>query len=72
MDNLGKKFDRSGHVVEVVVEADALEKQRKQATIDLVNPKGTTFTIQCDEGAYLKGDDTVPPPLAYLTSSIAF
>ena len=72
MDNFGKKFDRSGHVIEVVAEASALEKQRKEATIDLVSPKGTTFTIQCDEGAYLKSDDTAPPPLAYLTSSIAF
>ena len=72
MDNFGKKFDRSGHVIEVVAEASALEKQRKETTIDLVSPKGTTFTIQCDEGAYLKGDDTAPPPLAYLTSSIAF
>lgn len=72
MDKFSKKFDRSGHVIEVIAEATALEAQKKEATVDLVTPAGSRFTIQCDEGAYLKGDDTAPPPLAYLTSSIAF
>lgn len=71
-DKFGKKFDRSGHVIEVVAEAEALDKQKKSARVDLVSPAGSTFTIECDEGAYLRGDDTAPPPLSYLTSSIAF
>ena len=72
MDKFGKKFDRAGHVIEVVASADALDKQKKSAVIDLVSPAGSTFAIECDEGAYLKGDDTAPPPLAYLTASVAF
>ncbi|GMR24139.1 MAG: hypothetical protein BMS9Abin37_2644 [Acidobacteriota bacterium] len=68
----GKKFDRSGHVIEVVAEAEALDKQQKSARVELVSPAGGTFTIDCDEGAYLRGDNTAPPPLSYLTSSIAF
>ena len=68
----GKKFDRAGHVIEVVAEAVAHEKQKKSARVDLVSPAGSSFTIACDEGAYLRGDDTAPPPLSYLTSSIAF
>ena len=71
-EKFGKKFDRSGHVIEVVAEAEALDKQRKKAKVDLLSPAGSTFTIECDEGAYLRGDDTAPPPLSYLTSSIAF
>jgi hypothetical protein len=69
---LGTKFDRTGHVIEVIASAEALDKQQKTARVDLVSPPGTTFTIECDEGAYLAGEDTAPPPLSYLTSSIAF
>ncbi len=71
-EKLGEKFDRSGHVIEVVAEAEALDKQRKSARVELVSPAGGTFAIECDEGAYLQGDHTAPPPLSYLTSSIAF
>ncbi len=71
-EKLGKRFSRKGHELELVVEAEAFEKQRKEARASLVNPSGRTFTIQCDEGPYLRGDDTAPPPLSYLTSSVAF
>ncbi|MBI4464473.1 MAG: hypothetical protein HY647_07190 [Acidobacteria bacterium] len=68
----GERFARKGHSLEVVVEARALEKQHKGAQVTLVQPAGRTFTLECDEGAYLNGDDTAPPPLSFLTSSIAF
>ncbi len=71
-DKLGKHFSRAGHGIEVVVEAEALEKQHKKGQVTLKQPAGKTFTIHCDEGPYLSGDDTAPPPLAYLSSSIAF
>lgn len=71
-EKMGKRFSRKGHELELVVEAWALEKQRKQADVTLVQPEGKTFTIHCDEGPYLNGDDTAPPPLSYLASSIAF
>jgi hypothetical protein len=69
---LGKRFSRSGHTLELVVEAEALERQHKKGEATLKQPAGKTFTIHCDEGAYLSGDDTAPPPLAYLSSSVAF
>jgi len=71
-DKLGKRFARKGHELELVVESRTLDGQRKEARAQLQKPPGTAFTIQCDEGAYLNGGDTAPPPLAYLSSSIAF
>lgn len=70
--NMGQSFSRKGHEIALIVEARALDKQRKEGKATLLNPAGTTFTIYCDEGAYLSGDDTAPPPLAYLSSSVAF
>jgi hypothetical protein len=70
--NTGERFSRQGHELEIVVEAEALDKQRKRAKATLKRPPGRTFTIYCDEGAYLRGDDTAPPPLSYLASSVAF
>jgi hypothetical protein len=69
---IGKQFSRSGHALELVVEAEALEKQKKKADARLAQPSGKAFSIYCDEGPYLSGDDTAPPPLAYLTSAVAF
>ncbi len=56
----------------VRVEARSLEKMRKQAVVTLEQPQGSAFAILCDEGAYLSGDDTAPPPLSYFSASIAF
>jgi len=67
-----KRFSPAGHVIELVAEARAIERQRKDGEVTLVSPAGRTFTLTCDEGPYLGGDDTAPPPLAYLASSIAF
>ena len=47
------------------VHAQTAERQTKVATFG-------KFTIHCDEGAAIGGDDTAPPPLAYFASSIAF
>jgi hypothetical protein len=33
---------------------------------------GESFTIACDEGEAVGGDNTAPPPLAYFCASIAF
>lgn len=52
---------------EIVVEATAetLEKMRKQGTV-----RG--FTVMCDEGGHVGGDDTAPSPLAYFNIAIGF
>lgn len=65
-------FSSQRHVIELEVDAAALGRQRKEGTVRLVAPSGTTFRISCDEGAYLGGEDTAPPPLAYLSAAAAF
>jgi hypothetical protein len=52
---------------EIVLEADAetLERMRKEG-----HTRG--FTVYCDEGERIGGDNTAPPPLAYFGLSLAF
>ena len=52
---------------EIQMEADAetLEKLRKEG-----HARG--FTVICDEGPRVGGDNTAPPPLAYFGLSLAF
>ncbi|MBW3537237.1 MAG: hypothetical protein KY395_05620 [Actinobacteria bacterium] len=52
--------------------AESLEGMKKRAEVILEQPVGSTFEIICDEGAYLSGDDTAPPPLSYFSAAIAF
>ena len=47
------------------VQAQTLARQQKQAVFG-------QFTLLCDEGVALGGDDTAPPPLAYFASALAF
>ena len=58
--------------LQVRVEAETLERMRKRAVIALESPPGATWSILCDEGAYLKGDDSAPPPLVYFSAAVAF
>jgi hypothetical protein len=53
------------------VDAEALEKMRKVAHVK-IPLIGEGFTIACDEGEAVGGDNTAPPPLAYFCASIAF
>ncbi len=52
---------------EILMEADAetLEKMRKEG-----HARG--FTVYCDEGSRIGGDNTAPPPLAYFGLALAF
>ena len=56
----------------IAVEAETLEGMRKRATVTLEQPEGSSFEISCDEGSYLAGEDTAPPPLSYFSVGIAF
>ncbi len=47
------------------VQAQTLARQQKQAVFG-------RFSLLCDEGAALGGDDSAPPPLAYFASAVAF
>lgn len=52
---------------EIVLEADAetMERMRKEG-----HARG--FTVYCDEGERIGGDNSAPPPLAYFGLSLAF
>lgn len=54
------------------VSAESLANMRKRAIVTVEAPAGSAFAITCDEGAYLGGDDSAPPPLAYFSAAIAF
>lgn len=56
----------------VSLKAESLDGMKKRAIVTLEQPEGSTFSIICDEGAYLGGEDTAPPPLAYFSAAIAF
>jgi hypothetical protein len=56
----------------VRVEARTLEGMKKEALVRLEQPVGSVYRMRCDEGAYLAGDDTAPPPLSYFSAAIAF
>ena len=56
----------------VAVEAQTLEGMKKRAIVTLEQPEGSTFEVICDEGPYLAGEDSAPPPLSYFSVGIAF
>lgn len=56
----------------VIVEAQAGDNMKKLARVHVDRPGATTFTIECDEGRHVGGDDTAPPPLAFFTTGVAF
>ena len=57
---------------EVNVIAESLDGMKKIARVEPNLPTWGTFELICDEGTALGGEDTAPPPLAYLSSGIAF
>ena len=56
----------------VRLSAEPQEGMKKQATITLEAPEGSTWSIVYDEGAYLGGEDTAPPPLVHFSAAVAF
>lgn len=64
--------DQQDRTYDIVVSADQLENMRKQAVVKVGVPGTSVFSIVCDEGPALGGDDTAPAPLAYFCASIAF
>lgn len=56
----------------VSVEAENLRGMKKRAVVTLEQPVGSAWAILCDEGAYLDGEDSAPPPLVYFSAAVAF
>jgi uncharacterized OsmC-like protein len=64
--------EKQSRQLSVSLTAESLEGMRKRAEVTLEQPVGSRWEILCDEGAYLAGDDTAPPPLAYFAVGIGF
>ncbi len=62
--------DGSRREIVITVEAETLERQRKRARVQA--GRGSAFELLSDEGQYLGGDDSAPPPLAYFSAGVAF
>ena len=56
---------------EVVLTAEATEKQRKTGSVQVNIPGFSAVKLYCDEQTPI-GDDTAPPPLAYMSAGIGF
>ena len=56
---------------EIVMTAQATQKQQKTATVQVNIPGFSPVKLYCDEQIPI-GDDTAPPPLAYLCAGIGF
>lgn len=55
---------------EVICSIISEDGMRKEATV--LDFTGETWKIVCDEGPYLNGADSAPPPLAYFSAGMAF
>jgi hypothetical protein len=45
---------------------------KKRAIVTVEAPGFGTFSMWCDEGTSLGGNDSAPPPLAYFGAGLAF
>lgn len=57
---------------EVNVVAESGDGMKKRARVEPNLPTWSSFTIECDEGSMIGGNDTAPPPLGYLSAGAAF
>lgn len=56
---------------EVVLTAEATERQKKTGTVQVNIPGFSAVRLYCDEQTPV-GDDTAPPPLAFMCAGIGF
>ncbi len=61
-----------GKKIEVRLTAEAREDMKKRATVAVEAPGFSPFSMWCDEGTSMGGDDSAPAPLAYFSAAIAF
>ena len=67
------KFVRARHPdpyqIEVNMTAEAKERSKRTAVVEVNLPGFSSWTLYCDENKPV-GDDTAPPPLAYLSAGV--
>ena len=68
----GASFLDSSAELQVRVTAEVRDKMKKRALATVEAPGFGTFSLWCDEGTSLGGEDWAPPPLAYFGAAIAF
>ncbi len=56
---------------EVTLTAEAHDRQKKSGTVQVNIPGFSAVTLYCDEQVPI-GDDTAPPPLAFMCAGIGF
>ncbi len=64
--------ETEGKEIEVRLTAESREDMKKRATVAVEVPGFSTFSMWCDEGTSMGGDDSAPAPLAYFSAAIAF
>lgn len=59
---------------DVILEAEAswMGGMRQQAQVRVVNPPSRVYTLVCDEGEHMGGEDSAPPPLAFFIAGVVF
>ena len=65
-----KIIPKSSPKKEVLCSIKSEDGMRKEATV--LDITGEKWKIICDEGPYLNGADSAPPPLAYFSAGMAF
>ena len=65
-------LQRQEKEIRIHLVAETLDGMKKRATVALQDPEGSKWSILCDEGAQLGGEDSAPPPLIYFSAAIAF
>lgn len=63
---------REGREVWVRLTAATREGMKKRALVAVEAPGFDTFSMWCDEGTTMGGDDSAPAPLAYFGAAFAF
>jgi len=63
---------QEGREVRVRLTAESRHDMKKRALVAVEVPGFSTFSMWCDEGTSLGGDDSAPAPLAYFSAAIAF
>jgi hypothetical protein len=65
-------FLDSAAELQVRLTAQSREGMKKRAIVTVEAPGFGTFSMWCDEGTSLGGEDSAPPPLAYFGAGLAF
>lgn len=64
--------DVEGKEIRVRLTAESREGMKKRALVAIEAPGFSPFSMRCDEGTSLGGEDTAPAPLAYFAAALAF